>query len=239
MKSSMSEAEWKPASTTSPRFCSKLPAPNYVPSTGQNEKQIPFHDVWQILTEQKPCSNLKPRLNWKTECVVFGNGGIAKKSSPYERHMPETMIPVAKPFLDQYDAEAATRAILSGWVTQGPEVAAFEREFSSYIGAPFACAVSSCTAALHLALLAAGGGPGGEVITVSTSFIATANSIRYCGATPVFVDIQPATFNIDPALIEEKITRRTRAILCVHQIGMPCDLKSITALAHRHQLAVI
>jgi perosamine synthetase len=151
----------------------------------------------------------------------------------------EGYIPFAKPWMDERDAEAAKRAILSGWVTQGPEVAAFEMEFAAYVGAKYACAVSNCTTALHLALLAVGVQPGDEVITVSHSFIATANSIKYCGARPVFVDIQPGTFNINPALIEEKITEQTRAILCVHQMGMPCDLKEITAIARRHKLAVI
>src|SRR5512139_4036412 len=104
--------------------------------------------------------------------------------------------------MDDREAEAARRAILSGWVTQGPEVAAFEREFATAVGAPHACAVSSCTTALHLALVAAGVGPGDEVVTVSHSFIATANAIRYCGALPVFVDVELDTFNIDPALID-------------------------------------
>src|SRR5712692_3394408 len=99
------------------------------------------------------------------------------------------MIPVARPWMDEQEAEAARRVILSGWITQGPEVAAFEREFATAVGAPFACAVANGTTALHLALLAAGVRPGDEVITVSQSFIATANSIRYCGATPVFSDI--------------------------------------------------
>jgi dTDP-4-amino-4,6-dideoxygalactose transaminase len=128
---------------------------------------------------------------------------------------------------------------MSGWVTQGPEVRAFESDFAAYVGADHACAVSSCTTGLHLALLAVGVQPGDEVITVSHSFIATANSIRYCGATPVFVDIQPGTFNIDPTLIEPAITERTRAILCVHQMGMPCDMKVILAIAKRHSLAVV
>ena len=99
--------------------------------------------------------------------------------------------------MDEREAEAARRAILSGWVTQGPEVAAFEQEFAAAVGAPHACAVSSCTTALHLALLACGVGRGDEVVTVSHSFIATANAVRYCGATPVFVDIELATFNMD------------------------------------------
>src|SRR5258706_8666521 len=116
-----------------------------------------------------------------------------------------TMIPIARPWMDEQEAAAARRAILSGWVTQGPEVAAFEREFADAVGAPHACAVSSCTTALHLALLAVGVGPGDEVITVSHSFIATANAVRYCGATPVFVDVDLATFNIDPALVEASI----------------------------------
>ena len=149
------------------------------------------------------------------------------------------MIPITKPLMGEPEAKAARRAILSGWTSQGPEVAAFEAEFAAMVGAPHASAVSSCTTALHLALLAAGVGPGDEVVTVSHSFIATANSIRYCGATPVFVDIDPVTFNIDPALIEPALTERTRAILCVHQVGMPCDLRRIIEIGHRHSLPVV
>lgn len=148
-------------------------------------------------------------------------------------------IPVAKPWMGEAEAEAAKRPILAGWVTQGPEVAAFEQEFAAYVGAKYACAVSNCTTALHLALLAVGVQPGDEVITVSHSYIATANSIRYCGATPVFVDIEPQTYNINPMLIEDAISDRTRAILVVHQIGMPCDLKAISDIARRYQLPVI
>jgi perosamine synthetase len=149
------------------------------------------------------------------------------------------MIPIAKPVLEDAEAEAARDVVLSGWVTLGPQVAAFEREFAASVGAPHACAVSSCTTALHLALLAAGVGPGDEVVTASHSFIATANSIRYCGATPVFVDIDPTTFNVEPRLVAEAVTPRTRAILAIHQLGMPCDLPSLLGIANRHGIALI
>jgi dTDP-4-amino-4,6-dideoxygalactose transaminase len=141
--------------------------------------------------------------------------------------------------MDETEVQAAGRAIRSGWVTQGPEVAAFEREFAAFVGAPHACAVSSGTTALHLALLVVGVRPGDEVVTVSHSYIATANVIRYCGALPVFVDIRPDTFNIDPSRVEAVLTPRTRAVLCVHQIGMPCELPAIVDLARRRGLAVV
>lgn len=152
---------------------------------------------------------------------------------------PKDFVPVARPQLGQEEVSAAARAILSGWVTQGPEVAALEQEFAAFVGAQHACAVSSGTTALHLALLAVGVKPGDEVITVSHSYIATANSIRYCGATPVFVDIDPSTFNIDPGRIQEAISEKTRAILCVHQMGMPCDLRAILQIARKRGLTVV
>jgi dTDP-4-amino-4,6-dideoxygalactose transaminase len=148
-------------------------------------------------------------------------------------------LPIAKPIVNEREVDAVRRVIKSGWLSQGPEVAAFEREFAEYVGTPFACAVSNCTCALYLALLAVGVLPGDEVITVSHSFIATANAVRYCGATPVFVDIDLGTYNIDPALIESAITARTKAILCVHQLGMPCDLVQVVAIGRRHGIPVI
>lgn len=149
------------------------------------------------------------------------------------------MIPVAKPYTAGEELEAVQRPLRTGWVTQGPEVAAFEREFAEFVSAPHAVAVSNCTVALHMALRVVGVDAGDEVITVSHSFIATANAVRYLGAEPVFVDIDAATFNMDPSLIEAAITPRTKAIMVVHQVGMPADIASIAAIARAHGLPVV
>src|SRR5215469_15074410 len=149
------------------------------------------------------------------------------------------MIPIAMPVLEKAEAEAAHEAVLSGWVSQGPQVAAFEREFAELVRANHACAVSNCTTALHLALLSVGVGPGDEVITASHSFIATANVIRYCGATPIFVDIDPDTYNIDPEQVTAAITARTRAVLAVHQMGMPCDMTALLTICDQQGIALI
>ncbi|MBC8050986.1 MAG: DegT/DnrJ/EryC1/StrS family aminotransferase [Chitinophagales bacterium] len=149
------------------------------------------------------------------------------------------MIPIAKPFLGDEEAAAAADVVRSGWLTQGPRAAAFERSFAQTVNAPHACAVSNCTTALHLALVAAGVGPGDEVITASHSFIATANAILQTGATPVFADVEPRMFNLDPESVEEAITPKTRALLVVHQMGMPADMERLTRLAERSGIVLV
>lgn len=150
-----------------------------------------------------------------------------------------TQIPITKPYMTEDEAQAAAAAVRSGWIVQGPNVAAFERAVADYVGARHAVATSNCTTALHLALLCRGIGPGDEVIVPSFTFIATANAVLHAGATPVFVDIEPRTYNMDPALIEAAITPRTRAIIPVDQIGLAADLNAILAIAARHKLHVI
>ncbi len=149
------------------------------------------------------------------------------------------MIPISRLALGEEEASAAAEAVRSGWLMNGPRTQRFEAAVAEYVGARYAIAVSSCTTALHLALLAAGVRPGDEVICPSFSFIATANAIRYCGAVPVFVDIDPRTYNLDPELIEAAITERTAAIMPVSQIGLPADLPAVSAIAERHGLRVV
>jgi dTDP-4-amino-4,6-dideoxygalactose transaminase len=149
------------------------------------------------------------------------------------------MIPVARPSFGPAEEAAVLEVLRSGWVSQGPRVAEFERKFAEYVGAPHAVAVSSCTTALHLALVAAGIRTGDEVLCPSLSFIATANAIAYTGATPVFVDIDESTYNMDPRCIESAITPRTRAILLVHQVGLPAALHEIGEIAARRGLVLI
>lgn len=149
------------------------------------------------------------------------------------------MIPVAKPYLTSEEAQAAYDTILSGWITQGPKVQAFEEAFAAYTGAPYAVAVSNCTTALHLAFIVAGIGAGDEVICPSMSYIATANAIKYVGAVPVFADVLPHSYNIDPADAERKITSKTKAILIVHQIGIPADIEAFQQLGNKYNLQLI
>jgi dTDP-4-amino-4,6-dideoxygalactose transaminase len=148
-------------------------------------------------------------------------------------------IPVARPFIGLEEEQAVVDVLRSGWVTQGPRVAEFETRFAEYVGCDHAVAVSSCTTALHLSLLAIGIAPGDEVICPSLSFIATANAIVYTGATPVFGDIDLETYNLDPDRLEEVISSKTKAILVVHQIGLAAEMNGILAVASKHGLAVI
>jgi len=149
------------------------------------------------------------------------------------------MIPIAKPYLTADEAQAAYDTILTGWITQGPRVAEFEEKFAAYTGAKYAVAVSNCTTALHLAMIVAGVGPGDEVICPSMSYVATANSIKYVGAKPVFAEIDPANYNLDVKDAAKKITAKTKAILLVHQIGMPADIDAFKKLADKYGLKLI
>ena len=143
--------------------------------------------------------------------------------------MSTDRIPVMIPWLGEEEAKAASDAVLSGWVAQGPRVAAFERAFAERVGAEHGIAVSSCTTALHLALVALGIGPGDEVVVPSLSFIATANAVRYVGAEPVFADVDAATGNLTTATVDAVRTPRTKAVLAVHQGGVPADVHSLRA----------
>lgn len=149
------------------------------------------------------------------------------------------MIPAAKPLIGAEERAAVDRVLQSGMLAQGPEVAAFENEFSAIVAGRHCIAVNSGTSGLHMALVAVGIKQGDEVIVPSFTFAATANSVALTGATPVFVDIDPLTFNIDPAAIEAAITPRTRAIQPVHLYGQPAAMKEIMAIAARHNLLVV
>jgi dTDP-4-amino-4,6-dideoxygalactose transaminase len=148
-------------------------------------------------------------------------------------------IPVMRPWLGEEEAQAAAAAVASGWVAQGPRVAQFEASFAEALGAAHAVAVSSCTTALHLALIAAGIGPGDEVVAPSLSFIATMNAARYVGAEPVFADVDAATLNLVPDTIAPRLTGRTRAVIVADQAGVPADLDAIRALCGPRGIAVI
>jgi len=148
-------------------------------------------------------------------------------------------VPFARPKFFGGEAEALAEVIASGWVSQGPRVKAFEDAFAKRVAARHAIATTNCTTALHLALYVAGVGPGDEVIVPSLSFIATANAVWQCGATPVFADIDPRTYNLDPAAAERAITPRTKAIMPVHQIGLPADMDAFLALGTQYGLQLV
>lgn len=148
-------------------------------------------------------------------------------------------IPIMRPWLGREEEQAAADAIASGWIAQGPRVLAFEEQFAERVGAHAAVALSSCTAALHLALVVSGVGPGDEVIVPSLSFIATANAARYVGARPVFADVDEESQNLTADTIDARLTPATRAVIVVHQVGMPADLDRIHELCDPRGVAVI
>jgi perosamine synthetase len=149
------------------------------------------------------------------------------------------MIHIAKPMIGQEEKQAVLEVLDSGIIAQGPRVKAFEEAFADMCGVRHAIATTSGTTALHVALLAHGIGEGDEVITSPFTFIASANSVLFTGARPVFVDIDPVTYNLDPSRIEKAITPRTRAILPVHLFGLSCDMDPILDIAEKHGLKVI
>ena len=153
--------------------------------------------------------------------------------------MAKPFLPFAQPDIGQEEIDAVVETLRSGWLTGGPKVQAFEEAFRETTGAAHAVALSSCTAGLHLALLAAGVGPGDEVITTPLTFAATVNVILHVGATPVLADVREDDYNIDPEQVERRITPRTKALLPVHYAGLPCRMDELLALARRHGLRTI
>lgn len=149
------------------------------------------------------------------------------------------MIPYGKQTIEQDDIQAVVDVLKSDFLTTGPKIAEFEQTVADYVGAKYAVAISNGTSALHAACFAAGIEPGDEVITTPLTFAASANCVLYCGGTPVFADVDPKTYNIDPEDIQRKITDRTKAIIAVHLAGQPCDMDAIHSIAREHGLIVI
>jgi dTDP-4-amino-4,6-dideoxygalactose transaminase len=148
-------------------------------------------------------------------------------------------IPITRPHIGEEEAAAVAEVVRTGWLTQGKRTQDFEQALADYVGARHAVVVSNCTTALHLALVVAGVGPGDEVICPSFTYIATANAVVHAGATPVFVDIDPKTYNVTPDLLDVAITPRTKALMPVDQIGLAADMPAIMALARRRGLVVV
>jgi len=157
----------------------------------------------------------------------------------YWRIKNKKMIPLAKPYFDCTEIDEISKVLESGWVSNGPKVREFENKVSNLLNVNNAVALSNCTAALHLALLSLGVGKGDEVLVADYTFPATGHSVLYCGAKPVFIDVDPQTYNMNPNLIEERITDKTKAIIPVHLFGQLADMESICEIARKYNLFVI
>jgi dTDP-4-amino-4,6-dideoxygalactose transaminase len=153
--------------------------------------------------------------------------------------MRETFLPFARPDISEEAIADVVDSLRSGWITTGPKAQRFEKSFGEYLGVPYALAVNSATAGLHLSLLAFGIGPGDEVITTPMTFAATANTVILTGARPVLADIDPVTLNIRPELIKKAVTPRTKVIIPVHFAGRPCDMEAIEDIAEKNGLVII
>lgn len=149
------------------------------------------------------------------------------------------MIPYGRQTIEEDDIQAVVDVLRSDYLTTGPKIAEFEKMVADYVGAKYAVAISNGTSALHAACFAAGIRPGDEVITTPLTFAASSNCVLYCGGTPVFADVDPKTYNIDPEDIRRKITDKTKAIIAVHLAGQPCDMDEIHKIAKEHDLLVI
>jgi len=165
---------------------------------------------------------------------------MSKRSAPASPvRAKDRFLVFGAPDIQEAEVREVVDSMTSGWLGTGPKVARFERDFAAYVGAQHAVALNSCTAALHLSLLAAGIGPGDEVITTALTFCATVNAVLHAGARPVLADVDPRTMNLDARDVARKITPRTRALLPVHFAGRPCDMDAIMGIATRHDLRVI
>ncbi|NLO55911.1 MAG: UDP-4-amino-4,6-dideoxy-N-acetyl-beta-L-altrosamine transaminase, partial [Thermovirga sp.] len=153
--------------------------------------------------------------------------------------MRETFLPFARPDISEEAIADVADSLRSGWITTGPKAQRFEKSFGEYLGVPYALAVNSATAGLHLALLAFGIGPGDEVITTPMTFAATANTVILTGARPVLADIDPVTLNIRPELVKKAVTPRTKAIIPVHFAGRPCEMETLEEIAEKNGLVII
>lgn len=178
---------------------------------------------------------MKQPLKTLSGAAPPGSASPALPASPSR----EQFLVFGAPQIGEEEIAEVVATLRGGWLGTGPKVAQFERDFAAYKGSGHPVAVNSCTAALHVSLLAAGIGPGDEVITTPLTFCATVNAIIHSGARPVLADIDPRTLNIDPRRVEDAITPRTRAILPVHFAGRPCDMDELCAVARRHDLRII